>query len=442
MGESGSGKTTFLSTIDNFYQPSKIFQIPDTIALIDVADYIENKYINGQNNQIFVLLERDNPDEIESNVRRFFENLRRLFRKSEGQIVLLWPITDKKHALSYSEIGWEVGRDSVVDSDTRGIYNFTGLPKNDFEEVADITARSFNEGRGLEVFGLNSTNIPEILSRSLTISDFYGNLEKQSQEINLDFDKIIKEKIIPAVWILVLGDDVGELGLTVATLTKGNKKQVDIDRLIDLLDSPENNSAYLVDWRERRETMPYLFQRLDVRLFEISPSLSVAVQRVFGEDIVKARFTKKNYTKAQTLNQVRSAKFYQAIKGETMTNRSKLNKPSEGIPEEYRRVQSLESKSDKMLNKAMADAIRATLLEDGISAEVFAEKRSIQQGSQLQPDIHIRFPDGRIICLEPTWRTVGQEKGEDERSQNTMTVGHIQQYLLAKVLEYVKDLGL
>ena len=55
----------------------------------------------------------------------------------------------------------------------------------------------------------------------------------------------------------------------------------------------------------------------------------------------------------------------------------------------------------------------------------------------------VELVDGRLVCLEPTWRTTGRGvEGEIEDQQGTVTVGHIQQYLLAKVLEYVKDLHL
>jgi hypothetical protein len=74
---------------------------------------------------------------------------------------------------------------------------------------------------------------------------------------------------------------------------------------------------------------------------------------------------------------------------------------------------------------------------------VTAEQRKLDPRSNLRPDILIEFEDGRVICLEPTWRTTGTAiPGEMTEQQSSMTVGHIQQYLLAKILEYLKDLGL
>ncbi|MFB7000867.1 hypothetical protein, partial [Streptomyces virginiae] len=110
---------------------------------------------------------------------------------------------------------------------------------------------------------------------------------------------------------------------------------------------------------------------------------------------------------------------------------------------EYRRLQQLASKNDKALNKALALAIQRGLADAGIAGEVTAEKRTLDPKSNLQPDIMVNLADGRLVCVEPTWRTTGEGiDGEIKPQQSSMTVGHIQQYLLAKVLEYVNDLGL
>jgi hypothetical protein len=40
-----------------------------------------------------------------------------------------------------------------------------------------------------------------------------------------------------------------------------------------------------------------------------------------------------------------------------------------------------------------------------------------------------------------TWRSTGAEiKGEVASKQNTLSTGHIQKYILEKVMEYVKEL--
>ena len=84
----------------------------------------------------------------------------------------------------------------------------------------------------------------------------------------------------------------------------------------------------------------------------------------------------------------------------------------------------------------------------------YLERIKILEGNQLEKekeiiilkhavnDILIKIDAKNVICLEPTWRTTGRElKGEIEKKQNSLTTSHIQQYVLNKVMEYVKDLG-
>ena len=85
----------------------------------------------------------------------------------------------------------------------------------------------------------------------------------------------------------------------------------------------------------------------------------------------------------------------------------------------------------------MEDALN----DKSIAASVIAEKQN--QTGNLKPDVLITFTDGRVVCLEPTWRSTGTEiVGEVKERQNTLTTGHIQMYILEKVLGYVNDLGL
>jgi hypothetical protein len=212
---------------------------------------------------------------------------------------------------------------------------------------------------------------------------------------------------------------------------------------VAVLDDPEADAAYLKEWKKRRNEIAYILRRLDVRLFEVPPNVALAAARAFGDPAVKQKLKRPNGPKGEAVKALQSARFFQALAAQPSTNVSKLRTASADAADEYRRVQSLAGSNDKALNKALAAALQEGLTGAGLSAVVAAEKRSIEPGSNLQPDIRVGFPDGRIVCLEPTWRTTGQPiAGELPQKQNTMTVGHIQQYLLAKLLEYVKDLNL
>ncbi len=82
-----------------------------------------------------------------------FAELLDFFRTPEGTGLLLWTITDEKAAQQIANTAWSIGRDSLLDFETKGIYKFNGLEKSKYPKVADDTTKNLT-GDGLEVFGL------------------------------------------------------------------------------------------------------------------------------------------------------------------------------------------------------------------------------------------------------------------------------------------------
>jgi hypothetical protein len=75
------------------------------------------------------------------------------FRTTEGKTLVLWPITRETAATTIAAKAWETGRDSVVDSGSKGFYTFGGMPKDRYYPIADFTSRNLT-GDGLEAFGI------------------------------------------------------------------------------------------------------------------------------------------------------------------------------------------------------------------------------------------------------------------------------------------------
>src|SRR5690606_31312445 len=104
--------------------------------------------------------------------------------------------------------------------------------------------------------------------------------------LNNAFGDTLKERRVPSIWVLVGGDDTRELSLTVANLTQGTEKRIDIDRMINVLDASDSTTGYLGDWRRRRNEVAFLLRHLDVRLFELTPNVAVSAIRAFGDQAI------------------------------------------------------------------------------------------------------------------------------------------------------------
>ncbi|ETN94022.1 hypothetical protein [Zhouia amylolytica] len=435
-GISGAGKTTFLKTLTSFFSNVKIIIIPRLITIDEIPEFIKEE--RTESNNIFVFEDRDNPNESNEDLKIFFEELRVMFRQPEGQVIIIWPITDKESADSIAKIAWDVGRDSITSNG--GIYEFIGIDKSNFYNVADITSKNIN-GINLESFGITKESTRKILKKVSTIGEYFTELETFSIELSEKTDLFLKNKIIPKVWILLSGDDAIEIDRTVKSLTQGLKNRIDIERFIATLDDTSNKSAYLNDWRVRRDRAAFLMRLLDVRILPIYPNLSLASVRAFGEDSIKKSLIKKVEKKKVATQVIKKSSIFKLLFEDYSSSERSPSRTTDATAYDYLRLQKLADSQDKLLNKAIGDAFIEALDEEKIKAVVYIEQQELE-GFTLKPDIQIRLNEKDVICFEPTWRTTGREIPDElAKRQNSLTLGHIQQYVLNKAMEYVKELG-
>lgn len=442
-GYSGSGKSTFLHGLQYFFDNIDAIRIPKATPLAGIAQYIENDSLHRKEHRLYIIHDRDNPTDTDTELRAAIEAMRSIFRTDAGKALVVWPITDVFAARRIADLAWDIGRDSLLGTRSR-IYNFIGLPREVFISVADLTTRSLNSGENLESFGVGGSIAQELARESSTIGEFYSRLNGKSAERNASVLRLLKARVRPHVWIVVPGDDLKELDRTISALTQGTRNRLDIDKIAEFLDNKENTSAYLNEWRVRRADMAYLMRILDVRLFELPPNAALASLRCYGEESTKAGLQKKTETSDNCAEVMSRVRLGQAIVDPESPLTLRVRDTSEEMAKEFMAIQQLAGKGDEALNKAVALALSNFLQRNGKPVTVVSEKMNLL-GSQLCPDIQVPHSDGSIVCLELTWRSTGKnlETQDGERKpQNTLTPGHIMKYLLDKVMEYVKDLGM
>lgn len=455
FGSSGSGKTTFLSSLPKFFEGVTVRSLAKSEAnLADVPQIIRDEARQAEpgKSRLYFFSDRDNAKIADAEAESFFEELRILFRENEGQIVLVWPVTRKETAEQLPRIAWDIGADSMVPIDTRGLYNFVGLDSSRFVSVADVTVRSLR-GDGLESYGVSQARAEELARGADTIGYFYSSVEQEASEVRGKAWSVLRKRIRPHVWIVVVGDDGRYLDSTVKGLVQGRLSRVDVELVLDFLDDASNDSAYLQKWRERRREAAFLLRSLDVRVLPLHSNVALAAIRTYGDEAVRSPLRKSTEGTGNALTRMKSSALYKAIISE-LTGHNLLytagRPPSTETEDEFNRIQRQAKASDKGLNKAVAEAISEALVEDGINVRIVSEKRDLL--GSLQPDIQVWKSEDEVICIEPTWRTSGkgivtisdnqEEIVEIAKSQNSMTPGNIQKYLLDKILEYVTVLTL
>jgi hypothetical protein len=446
LGLSGSGKTTFLNTLPKFFERVRIQSFPREQELSALPAFIRRNFVpNDDAARIVIIDRRDNPTKEDlANARSMLSELLVTFREREGKALVLWPITDGDAATAIASSAWSVGRDSVVDAETRGVYRFEGIPKERYFSLADATSKSLTSD-GLEAFGVTESVANEMLAECETISDFFGKVDRFADANREATWSVLKAKFQPHLWVVLAGDDGSALKGTVSALTQGLRSRVDIERITEAIDRPGKQPAYIADWKTRRGSLAQLLRAIDARLIDLPPNVVLAAVRSFGEDSLRALLKQPSTTLTQSKEAMRSSRLYKAILSEAKVDATQFagfRETRRETKEEYLRIQASASNNDKPLNKALGALISACLADDAPALTVITEKRDMAE-SNLQPDIRIELSPGELICIEPTWRSTGDGlNGERDPGQNTLSEAYLQPYLLAKAMQYVKTLGL
>ena len=134
----------------------------------------------------------------------------------------MWPVTDEKAAAEIANACWSIGRKFSADHRSKGLFEFEGLPKEKWPDIADRTSQSLNGDR-LEAFGITKFSLHDLLAGSDTISLFFSKATAKAGDLRDGAWSVLKTKVVPHVWVVVLSDDPKSTHATKTGLTKDQK---------------------------------------------------------------------------------------------------------------------------------------------------------------------------------------------------------------------------
>lgn len=176
--DTGSGKTTFLNTLP-YYMQDVVFHT-QTLDLQPLTDkeagnalWSINTYQDGIN--LVILEGREKPESIsDAYIQVILANINRLARTRGVPLLFVIPTIEEQVARSWCDHGMRVG-DLIPEQqlyEGSRWYNFPGVPKDNYIEIAEETVRALNPPSNLYDFGISSDDVKSWVDTAPTIGKF------------------------------------------------------------------------------------------------------------------------------------------------------------------------------------------------------------------------------------------------------------------------------
>ncbi len=444
-GVSGSGKSTFISslTLRKHIPISSISHI-DAAALSDPLNqrgklkrlyFSLDQIVKAETKQappnasfrpcIVIDYLESLQDEAEGDVVAFFRDLNALLRKAP--VLVVWPVTVQEDVENMQRLA--ANYSSTMFHRRMPVMEFTGPRFEDYSIIARKTIEVLNPGKSYHDFQLNDSDFDEAGKRVQSFPKYKQTIREYLQTIRdiwedrTEYVAKVRAKIPGAteVWFVVCYPEAEQV---VAQFSKRSQQAVadtwnaDYTKLWEYVrDSPQRRADWPATPQYNRLGLA-LTGVLTTKILYLPTYTFVTCITAYAEDVKlpinREKFEELGvqpswFAKSRAALMLRKTPLYLQLAGlpASKGNRrggtvpaalDKARKPFDYINKLISQSSTSDEKgSDKPLNKAMALALKDSLLEYG-DLEITAERRHPWLG--MIPDILITTPDNRSICIE------------------------------------------
>jgi hypothetical protein len=313
--DTGSGKTTFLNTLPHYMQDVK-FRI-QTIELqqLNEDDFSKALWrIQTFTNEVnlIVLEGREKPESISDKyIQVVLANINRFARSKQVPLLFVIPTIEEEVARSWCEHGSKVG-DLIPEQklyEGSRWYNFPGVLKDKYIEVAEDTVRTLNPPYNLYEFGVSRDQAKNWVSTAPTIGKFIEILANRISSIRAATTVPLAGKR-EHVWIVYCAPDLRHYDhtyLVIDGLCQDEMLRVSPTKLIP----PDTNTSFAKFWRQSPnwEKLVATIDFLDVRLINLPIITVVTAALTYGRDELLESFknTKLKAYKEEILKKIPDA---------------------------------------------------------------------------------------------------------------------------------------
>jgi hypothetical protein len=408
-GVSGSGKSTFLNSLDLFIGGVSVHTI--TVREIDRAEVIEDKLAilpREKSKLAVVVLEgKESPGALKSDeIDILLTTLNSDFRHGNGRRTLfVVPTTSQSVAQSISQRATEIGG---MTTRSRPFYVFTGPSRNEYEQITDKMLRALNDSRGLLDYGITPDAAKGLAEASASVGQFIVSCYEEIQRLQDALKTFeIKRKNLH-LWLVFCSfeDDNRRNYDIIRSLTISNYQYAQVGRML------VGDSTEIKFWENRKAAFALTAQYLDLRVLYIPMRTATAIATAYGSKELLHQLKEIQLEdgevaiKREAVRDAAQKSIMGTALGAYLRNQefiehdiTRRNKPSEKLKTVFKGL--IQLSNDKDLNTLVAKALREALKTP--DHKVYTEI-AIDDSKHLITDIAVVTPTD-IYCLEFKWRS-------------------------------------
>lgn len=428
IGESGSGKTSFLEALP-FLLSQEVgatittpgnFDLPLRDLPAWISREIEAKRRVQPDKVILINIDGRESVPLESKeTQGVIHDLNALLRRKPN-ILAFWPSTDQRFVDDAIRHLGEVGGTTALSKSP--IQKITGLQASQYIDALELILTA--TGVRLEDAALTRTDLEPLVKTSKNIGQFMIGVHGITTE---RYDIGTLGQKLPKVMFVV--SSAGDASMMCRMLTRGRSFLIDPDRLL------QNSRANVADdWRKRgaanpKHALPFISSLFEARLTYLSASSVVNCCALYTADPDLSTLARTHYPNPVPMNAgnaLKSSGLYRAlVKKEDVSGSASSG--SAQILKSYGLIQEQSKKKHKSINSAILHVLGG--LEGVALSNLKVEHRPVS-GQGLQVDCWFEGAD-RPQSIEFTHRTTGQD-----------SAAVISSYVLEKLQDYARDYAL
>jgi DNA (cytosine-5)-methyltransferase 1 len=364
-GSSGSGKSTFLHTVNLFRQQVETISIQSDESVPQRLADLRKSEPAREKLQIIVIEGREaltdfSVDQLEKDLHSINSFIR---SRSGERALIVWPCNADDLQERLITLAERIGADSLLGVG-EPIYRFKGPPQDQYIDIATRTIETLNEGASLVDLGVLEERAQELIQQAETIGKYLNLLRQELRKNEKNVEKLFAQEKC-RMWIVVIAGNNPEQ--EVGTLTRGSYSNADISCLMN-----STQANIVEELKKYSDKVGILGTVLEAKIIYLPIATVRSIVVNYADDELREKMiqagmqTRKDPKPSERLLKSDLAHAFNAVP----RGLSRTSRPSQNSREPFEKLSAIAQKNDELLNRAIGKALQNCGLISAFETEV------------------------------------------------------------------------